>query len=68
MTVVTPKSVLVSGKKIELLIGNTSEALQCVILHQKAPKGACRPFKVLTLAHAKNLKLILLYIVVYFGT
>ena len=34
-------------KKIASLTGNTCEALQCVILHQKDPEGACRKFKVL---------------------
>ena len=55
-------------KKIASLTGNTWEALQCVRLNQKAPEGACRPFKVLTLAPPKTLELIVLYVGVYGGT
>ena len=55
-------------KKIASLTGNTWEALRCVRLNQKAPEGACRPFKVLTLALPKMFELIVLYVGVYCGT
>ena len=45
-----------------LLTGEILEALHYVRLHQKDPEGACHTFKVLTLAHDKMFKLIVLYI------
>ena len=59
MAAVAQKPVF-SCKKTAPLTGNTWEALQYVILHQEDPEGACRPFKVLTLAHAKIFELIVL--------
>ena len=44
------------------------EALQCVRLHQKAPEGAFRPFKVLTLVLPKMSKLFIINVGVYGGT
>ena len=57
-----------TAKHLSSLTGNTWEALQWVILHQKDPEGVFRPFKVLTLACAKMFKLIVLYVGVYGGT
>ena len=37
-----------STKKLASLPGSTTEALQCVRLHQKAPDGACWQFKIPT--------------------
>ena len=68
MTTVARKSGFFLAKKLASLIGNTWEALQRVRLHQKAPEGACRPFKVLTLARPKMFELIVLYVGVYGGT
>ena len=48
MAAVAQKSGIFSRKKLASLTGNTGEALQCVRLHQKAPEGACRQFKLPT--------------------
>ena len=57
-----------SLKKTASPTGNTLEALQCVRWYQKAPEGACRPFKVLTLTRPKLFELIVLYVGTYIGT
>ena len=54
-------------KKPSLLTGDTWEALQCIRLHRKYLEGACRSFKVLTLAHPKIFELVILYVGVYCG-
>ena len=48
MAAVAQKSGIFSRKKLASLTGNTGESLQCVRLHQKAPEGACRQFKLTT--------------------
>ena len=53
-----------TNKKLASLTRNTCKAIQCVILHHKAPKGACRRFKFCP----KLFLLVLLYVVVYGGT
>ena len=55
-------------KTLASLTGDIWEALQCIILHQRYPDGACRLFKVLTLNCAKIFKLIIIYVGVYGGT
>ena len=56
------------SKTITSLTGNTWEALQCVRLYQRAPKSACHPLKVMTLAQPKIFEFIVLYMGVYGGT
>ena len=68
MAAVAQKLFFFNAKKIASLTGNTWEAIQYVRLHQKAPEGACSPFKVLTLAHTKMFELIILYVGFYGGT
>ena len=51
--------------KLALLTGNTWEALQFVILHEKDTDGGCLPSKLITLDCTKMVKLFVLYVGVY---
>ena len=65
MAAVYQKPGIFLAKQIAALTGNTWEALLCVIWPNNYPEGVSRPFKVLTLVHAKMIYIIPLYVGTY---